>query len=222
MRRYARRLTKDDLLKNGITAITEDGRVFKGEEEMTYYSIKGTEYQEPYLGISIYDEDEDGNKIKISREGRYVRKDGSVRAYDSYVYRMRMIGLHRVMWAWFHGEVPDGYVVDHIDNKHGILSDYRLSNLQLLTPAENLAKERGESTKMLKCKVDRPRSYYEDKLNRYTEEHEQAKRQHDAEKCHKLRTNLAQTKARIRYWDFYHAAKKLDESYYKEMEEYYK
>ena len=47
------------------------------------------------------------------------------------------IRIHRIVWQEYKGLIPDGYVIDHInDNK----SDNRLSNLQLLTPKQNIKK----------------------------------------------------------------------------------
>lgn len=50
--------------------------------------------------------------------------------------------LHRIVWISQHGIIPDGYVIDHINNNK---TDNRISNLQLLTPEENSnkAKEDG-------------------------------------------------------------------------------
>lgn len=47
------------------------------------------------------------------------------------------IPLSRLIYAWFNGDIPDGYVVDHIDN-NSFNNDPK--NLQLLTIEENLAK----------------------------------------------------------------------------------
>lgn len=47
--------------------------------------------------------------------------------------------VHRIVWIAKHGVIPDGYVIDHINNNK---SDNRISNLQLLTNAENSTKAR--------------------------------------------------------------------------------
>lgn len=205
--KYATKLTKLDLIQAGITEITKEGLVFKGETPVNL-SVNA----QGYLMLAIYKLDEEGNKIKkpITR-----RMPGCKRDTDTYTYELRSIGLHRAMWAWFNNEVPEGYVVDHISNKHTELEDYRLDNLQLLTPAENLEKERGISDKQVYCKLDRPLSYYENKLNNYLLEYEEAKANHNAEECHRLRSNISQAKARLRY---YLAHKEEAEALLKEKE----
>lgn len=47
--------------------------------------------------------------------------------------------VHRIVWITEHGIIPDGYVIDHINNDK---QDNRLCNLQLLTAAENSTKAR--------------------------------------------------------------------------------
>ena len=189
---YASKLTKDELIKNGITLVTEDGYVFKGDKQITpSINLCG------YFVVTLYELDENGEKIKkpIKRQFKGCKKIS-----DTYVYVTRTVGLHRIMWAWFHDEVPEGYVVDHINNKHDAQEDYRLENLQLLTPVQNLTKERIESTKQLKCKLNKPLSFYECKINSYLEKYNEAKKNHDVELAHKLRANIFQTRARIRYY----------------------
>ena len=197
---YAKKLTKELLQANGITEITKDGRVFKGEKEIFPHWIPGNR---PYLGLLIYERDENGHLIKgKDRIYKYKKADGSIGESKSWQAKNRTSGLHRIMWAWHYGEVPEGMVVDHIDNKHETLHDYRLENLQLLTPQENLAKENTYiGTRELKCKMNKPKEFYENKLLKYEKEYEEAKKNHDADTAHKLRTNIANMKARLRYWD---------------------
>lgn len=47
--------------------------------------------------------------------------------------------IHRIVWVAANGVIPDGYVIDHINNDK---TDNRLCNLQLLTPEENSTKAR--------------------------------------------------------------------------------
>lgn len=65
--------------------------------------------------------------------------------------------LHRVLYAWFNGEIPDGMVVDHIDG-NSLNND--LDNLQLLPQTENIQRREkhnnqwtGERAKKPKNKV---------------------------------------------------------------------
>ena len=195
---YARKLTRKEIEAAGFTEITEDGRVFKYGIEITpHQTRKGS--PNSYLAINIYDLDENGQPIKIPR--RYIPKRCK-KEIDSYVYKYRTIGLHRAMWAWHYGEVPDGMVVDHINNQHTGISDYALSNLQLITPEENVSKEKDNWYQYeMPCKLSRPRSYYEDKLNHFIELYEQAKKDHDAKAAHTIRSNISQYRAKLRYYD---------------------
>jgi hypothetical protein len=49
--------------------------------------------------------------------------------------------VHRIVWIAERGVIPDGYVIDHINNDK---LDNRLCNLQLLTAAENSTKARAD------------------------------------------------------------------------------
>lgn len=191
--KYAKKLTKEELIRDGINDIKEDGTVIRNG-----YTLQLKQNKEGYFFFNIYKYDEEGNKIKKPITRRF--KDRK-KYTETYTYAFRTVCLHRAIWAWHYGEVPEGYVVDHINNQHTSLEDYRLDNLQLLTPKQNVTKERPESTKQTKCKMNKPRSFYEEKLKRYEELYESAKLLKDAKKCHHLRTNIAQTRARLRYWD---------------------
>ena len=199
---YAKKLTKERLIQEGFTEITKEGRLFKGEHEVFPCWNGKEDNPNRYLCVMAYQRDSEGHLIKgKDRVYKYTRKDGSIGESISWQGKLETFGLHRVIWAWFHDEVPEGYVVDHINNKHDRIEDYHLDNLQLLTPKENITKERECNVKEIPCKLDRPRSYYEDKLAKYEKLYDEAKSNKDKEAAHKQRTNIAQTRARLRYWD---------------------
>ena len=52
--------------------------------------------------------------------------------------------VHRFVWEAFNGAIPDGLVIDHIDEDP---TNNRLENLQLLTLAENSSKSQQKFTK---------------------------------------------------------------------------
>lgn len=199
---YASRLTKERLLQEGFTEITKEGRLFKGEREIFPRWNGKEDNPNRYLCIILCQRDSEGHLIKGKpRKCKYTRKDGSIGESTSWHAKKDSFGLHRIMWAWHYGEVPEGFVVDHINNKHYRIEDYHLDNLQLLTPKENVTKGRICNIREIKCKLNKPRSFYEDKLKEYEALYETAKLEKDAEKAHKLRTNVAQTRARLRYYD---------------------
>ena len=112
-----------------------------------------------------------------------------------------MIGLHRILWAWKYGKVPEGYIIDHKSNKHDELSDYAYDNLQCITQAENLAKDKLEqNTRVIKPAKYRTIEYYQAKLNRALIDYEQAKKDHDAVKAHRKRAIISLQKAKIRWF----------------------
>ena len=194
---YASRLTKKELIENGITNITKDGKVFRNGQE-----IHLSENKAGYLVFPIYDKDEQGNKIKIpcNRNVKYTNKDGTKKVcnVETYSYKVNMIGVHRAMWAWYFNEVPQGLVVDHIDNNK---QNNTLENLQLLTQGANVMKEREFSTKEIKCRLNVPRSFYENKLFKAIEACKEAQLNHDAEAYNKARGLKYMACARLRYYD---------------------
>ena len=184
---YAKNLTREDLKLYGITEVTEDCRIFvNGVERNLTTNCNG------YFVFNTYALDENGQRIKLPDK----------RPGYTYIYKSLTLGLHRIMWAWHKGEVPEGMIVDHKNNSHTHIEDYYLSNLQLLTPSENIAKERDNwHVRELKCNLNKPRSHYEDKLAGYTLAYEQAKKDKDVKGAHRLRCNIAQVRARLRYYD---------------------
>ena len=189
---YASKLTKEMLIANGIELITEDGAVIKNGEQ-----VIPTQNKQGYLMLCLYDVDEDGNKIKIPITRTFK---GCKKPTNTYIYKMMSVGLHRAMWAWFYGVVEEGYVVDHKNNKHTNIEDYNINNLQLISQRENTTKDREKSMKELKCKLDRPLSYYEDKLAYYEDLYQKAVKEGNQEEARKQRVNTYGQRARIRYW----------------------
>lgn len=89
-------------------------------------------------------------------------------------------------------------VVDHKDNDK-LNNDPE--NLQLLTPAQNVAKNRPDlNTRQIKCKLSRPLSYYETELELAIEEYKLAKSKGDAIKAHRMRSMISYRRAQIRYY----------------------
>ena len=191
---YASRLTKEMLIKSGIELITEDGTVFRNGKK-----VIPTRNKQGYLILHIYDLDEDGNKIKIPRTR--IRK-GRKKPTNTYDYKSMVVGLHRAMWAWLYGVVEEGWVIDHRNNKHTSIEDYHISNLQIISPRENLTKDRDResSTKEIKCKLYKPLSYYEDKLAYYEDLYQKAVKEGDQKGiCRQIHNTYIQ-RAKIRYW----------------------
>ena len=188
---YCTKLTKEDLIKGGISLITDDCQVFGPDGKSKTISVNA----QGYFCINIYEVDNYGNKIK-----QPIKRKVGDKVVNTYIYKTRSISLQRAMWAWFNDEVPAGYVVDHVSNKHENIEDYKLDNLQLLTPFQNIAKERFDEKRVLKCDLKRNIDYYLAKLDMYSEKYNKAKEDHDAHLAHLARCNISLTKARIRYW----------------------
>ena len=63
-----------------------------------------------------------------------IDKDGYQRVHLSKNGKKKKFGVHRLVYAAFCGEIPNGLVVNHINE---CKTDNRLSNLNLMTPKEN-------------------------------------------------------------------------------------
>ena len=116
IRKYA--LTKQDLIDNGY--FVEGEKVFK-------QSSKGVKEVKQHLIITNH---------KYGKEKSYIYVSLIIERLSG-VHKQTPIGLHNIIYAWYKGEVPLGYEVDHIDNDP---FNNNIDNLQLLTRKENLQK----------------------------------------------------------------------------------
>jgi hypothetical protein len=136
----------------------------------------------------MYDADENGNCSNVPG-----KKPGH------YTYKTRTIPLNRAMLASINGVIEDGLVADHIDNNK---DNYNLNNLQAITQEENANKDKSNwHITEKKCNMRKPKSFYEEKLENFLQQYEAAKVEGNAEKVHSLRSNVSQTRARLRYWE---------------------
>ena len=78
--------------------------------------------------------------IKVTNATRHHKYRGD-KSYPKITFSVHNhnynFTLSKLVYVWFKGDIPDGYVVDHIDNDS---FNNDPNNLQLLTIGENLAK----------------------------------------------------------------------------------
>ena len=89
----------------------------------------------------LYASDENGNIIhiikKIPTKGNKKRNEYMSCSIRKYGGRQKACQIHRFVWEYFNGVIPEGKVIDHINNDK---EDNRLCNLQLITQQKNCKK----------------------------------------------------------------------------------
>lgn len=131
-------VTREWLQKVGVESVSEDGEtiIFKGRVKNQLTISKKHPYGNTlsYKVVAIYDPDNESIQFI---DKKYTHKDGSVHTCCARQIRTRNVAVSRLVYAWFKGEAPTDMDVDHID---GNTFNNSISNLQLLTRKENLAK----------------------------------------------------------------------------------
>ena len=88
-----------------------------------------------------YASEKDGNVIniikKVPRIGTRNNRDYLNYMVRKYGGKQKLYRVHRFVWECHNGIIPEGKVIDHINNNR---EDNRLCNLQLLTQQENCKK----------------------------------------------------------------------------------
>lgn len=79
----------------------------------------------------------DGRNLRELKKLKGSNLNGYIVHTIGYCGRRVQVKEHRIVWMSVNGRIPDGYVIDHINS---IKTDNRISNLQLLTNAENVKK----------------------------------------------------------------------------------
>ena len=139
-------LTFSMLLEWGIWGIDWD-------EEANNWKITRYWYKNNSRGKRI-------SHLKISKavcKHKYTKDKEYPVVVFSYKNKAYCIPLSRLVYVWHKGDIPEGMVVDHIDNNP---FNNSVENLQLLTPEENLAK-RYEDNDFVCCNQHVAKKYYQ-------------------------------------------------------------
>jgi len=123
---YCKGLTKQQLLDYGIVGVVYLKEL--DEWQIHRYWYKNNSKVRINKIISITD---------ATRHHKYRGDKSYPKVTFAYKSKIINITLAKMVYAWYKGDIPDGYVVDHIDNDS---YNNLPNNLQLLTIEENLAK----------------------------------------------------------------------------------
>lgn len=122
MKGQGQKLTKQDLLEQQIEVLMENGEwaIYHTSKKCGKVKLKITPiYQKKMFGKDLV-------YLKTGWMHNITKKP-------------QCFTLQRILYAWFFGEVPEGYDVDHID---GNTLNNSLDNYRLLTRSENVKKRK--------------------------------------------------------------------------------
>ena len=126
---YATKLTREMLEDMGFTSVVWDDESKEYWINRYWYASGRADTKLPRKKVH--------KRIKtiiLKAKRKYVQDNFYPGISFSYDGHNMCLSLSKFLYAWFKGEVPEGYVVDHIDNNH---FNNTLDNLQLLTVADN-------------------------------------------------------------------------------------
>ena len=192
-------ITKEWLQSLGFTNVTKDGKVFYKNKECKFYDAVSKHKHgkdKKYPVIMIYDP----KLFQEQRRTNYKYKTGQL-----------SILLSRVVYAWFNEVCPSEYDVDHIDNNP---YNNDISNLQLLTRKENLARrmQRNQHTCHL---TDEELKYFNEQKFNYKQMIQQ-----ERNKIEDLKEEIKKLESDLNYYT--QVCKNIDDyKLYKEVKEDY-
>lgn len=92
------------------------------------------------VGEIDYQLNESGFLLKRRGTGlikQWEDKDGYLKYHLTQPLGTYNVFVHRVVWRYFKGDIPEGLTIDHID---GNMQNNQINNLQLLSPEDNVIK----------------------------------------------------------------------------------
>ena len=129
------------MARNGLSTAGDGKTSLRFNVGQIKFFTKGKEFW-IHPVYDLYGANKDGEVINIDRgvprKGVYANNGYlMVGVRGSGDRKQKTIQAHRFIWECYKGLIPDGMVIDHINN---IKDDNRLSNLQLMTQQENCKK----------------------------------------------------------------------------------
>lgn len=124
---YCKGLSKQDLMDFGIVSIYWDKHTNNWAIIRDWYK-NNSKTKTTLYKLQICD---------VTTKHKYTGDKSYPKVQFNWKNRSYAFPLSRVIYAWFKGDIPDGYVIDHKNNDP---YDNTLDNLQMLTIEQNIRK----------------------------------------------------------------------------------